>query len=136
MTSDNGVDPVTREIGKKIRDMRERRGWSLSDLEAKCDVTKSYIAKIERGEVPRPGVRILSRLAGGLDIPLSALVEDGAFDEGPNSPSFVLDNASRVLSEYPDLKTAIARLRTDLEQEDVRFIVDAINLIAAKRNRA
>jgi DNA-binding XRE family transcriptional regulator len=44
-------ESVLREpIGKRIQRLREKKGWTLSELARKSDVSRSYIYQIEQGE--------------------------------------------------------------------------------------
>jgi transcriptional regulator with XRE-family HTH domain len=67
-------------LAKRLRTERERRGWSLGVLAAHSGVSKTMIAKIERGEAS-PTAMLLGRLSGAFELTLStllALAEGGA----------------------------------------------------------
>ncbi|PZN04870.1 MAG: hypothetical protein DIU76_08455, partial [Bacillota bacterium] len=59
------MDP--RSIGEKIRRLREARGWSLRQLEARSGVSNSAISLIERGK-RIPNSETLRRLAAALGV--------------------------------------------------------------------
>ena len=54
---------VSREIrsrlGRKIRAMREARGWTQSDLGEHCGIRKSRLSKIENGDLGDAVLRLL-----------------------------------------------------------------------------
>ena len=63
------------EIGRRVRDERIRRGFSLEQLSQRSRVSRSMISAIERG-AKAPTVIVLHRIATGLDTSLSRLVEE------------------------------------------------------------
>ena len=63
------------EIGRRVRDERIRRGFSLEQLSQRSRVSRSMISAIERG-AKAPTVVVLHRIATGLDTSLSRLVEE------------------------------------------------------------
>lgn len=36
-------------IGPRVRQLREKQGWSLTELAERADISRSYLAQIERG---------------------------------------------------------------------------------------
>ena len=60
-----------QEIGNRIRDAREQRGWSCSELGIQADLTVQQISRYENG-AKLPGLDSLVRIAGALQLPLSA----------------------------------------------------------------
>lgn len=79
----DGTDPG-QAIAAQLRQERERRGWSLSELAERSGVSKAMISKIERGEAS-PTATVLGRLSGAFGLPLSvllALSEQEAEQEG------------------------------------------------------
>lgn len=84
------VDPINREVGTRLRDIRKVRGWSLFDVEAASggEFKTSVLGAYERGEralsVPR-----LVRLAAILEVSPSALLP-----ESVESPLTVIDLAA------------------------------------------
>jgi ribosome-binding protein aMBF1 (putative translation factor) len=61
-------------LGRAIRELREARSWSASELADATGLQRSYVADLERG-ARNPTYRTLVKLATGLDTTLSALVE-------------------------------------------------------------
>lgn len=50
-------------IGDRIVQLRELRGASLTSVAAEAGIAKSYLAKLERGQVENPGIATLDRVA-------------------------------------------------------------------------
>jgi transcriptional regulator with XRE-family HTH domain len=61
------------DVGKRIADAREEKGWSQLDLALVLDVSPSTVYRWEKGRLP--GVRELTRLAAKLEKPLDYLME-------------------------------------------------------------
>jgi XRE family transcriptional regulator, regulator of sulfur utilization len=61
-------------FGRAVRELRARRGMSLRELGCATLVHEGYLAAVERAEV-EPTLRAMVRIAAGLEVPLSALVE-------------------------------------------------------------
>jgi ribosome-binding protein aMBF1 (putative translation factor) len=62
------------ELGKAVRDLREHRGWSQSQLAQAAGMTQSAVARFEAGGTV-PTLPILERLAAALDVGLSVKFE-------------------------------------------------------------
>jgi transcriptional regulator with XRE-family HTH domain len=60
-------------VGERLRQLRELRALTLTTVAAQAGVAKSYLAKLERGEVENPGVATLNAVAGALDVRLGEL---------------------------------------------------------------
>jgi transcriptional regulator with XRE-family HTH domain len=73
-------DPTPR-IARRLKEEREARGWSLSELAARSGVSKAMVSKIERGEAS-PTATILGRLSGALQLTLATLLTRAEGDAG------------------------------------------------------
>lgn len=62
------------ELGRAVRELRERRGWSQSQLAQASAMTQSAVARFEAGGTV-PTLPVLERLAGALDVGLSVKFE-------------------------------------------------------------
>jgi len=58
------------ELGRAIRDLRERRGWSQAQLAKASGMTQSAVARFEAGGTV-PTLPVLERLAAALDMSLT-----------------------------------------------------------------
>ncbi len=74
-----GAPRFRRSLGRRIRLIRQQRGWSQEVLAELADLNRSYVGAVERGE-HNIGVDTVERLAVALGITLCRLVgcpEDG-----------------------------------------------------------
>jgi transcriptional regulator with XRE-family HTH domain len=62
------------ELGRAVRELRERRGWSQSQLAHTAGMTQSAVARFEAGGTV-PTLAVLERLAAALDVRLSVKFE-------------------------------------------------------------
>ena len=66
-------DPLLRALGLRVRQLRERKGWTQEALADRADLDRSYIAGIEAG-LRNPSFRALARIARGLGVPVAEVV--------------------------------------------------------------
>ncbi|GIE32887.1 hypothetical protein Ait01nite_059320 [Actinoplanes italicus] len=57
------------ELGRSVRELRERRGWSQAQLARESGMTQSAVARFEAGGTV-PTLPVLERLAAALDVTL------------------------------------------------------------------
>lgn len=63
-----------KELGKRIVELREKKGWSQSDLARACHKDRQAIEKLESGKV-NPTLYTLLEIANALEVSLSKLVD-------------------------------------------------------------
>jgi transcriptional regulator with XRE-family HTH domain len=68
------VPPLSNRIAERVRTLRASSGLSLEAMAARCDVSRSMISLIERGE-SSPTAVVLEKLATGLNVPLASLFD-------------------------------------------------------------
>jgi transcriptional regulator with XRE-family HTH domain len=66
-------DNVVRKVGRRIRELRQRKGWSQEKLAEEARLHRTYIGQVERGE-KSIGVENLFRIAKALGVPAAAIV--------------------------------------------------------------
>jgi transcriptional regulator with XRE-family HTH domain len=73
-----------RALGRAVREVRARRGWSQEGLGFKSGLHRNYIGALERGEL-NPTWRTLLALAAGLHVPMTELftVYERQLADGP-----------------------------------------------------
>lgn len=77
---------INARIASRVRALRMERGMSLEALALKCDVSRSMLSLIERGESSATAV-VLEKIATGLDVALASLFEDASATVDPVSRS-------------------------------------------------
>jgi HTH-type transcriptional regulator, competence development regulator len=77
---------------EQLKDMRKSRGYTIREAASKSGVSPSYISQLENGNRGIPSPDILSKLAEGLDIPYTRLMEIAGYlqdseaqNDSPNS---------------------------------------------------
>lgn len=56
------------ELGQRLRDVRELRDRSLSDVATEAEISPAYLQKLEAGGVKQPSPNVLHKLAGALNL--------------------------------------------------------------------
>jgi transcriptional regulator with XRE-family HTH domain len=85
---DRATTPVTQDINSRIasrvKALRTDRGLTLDALAAKCQVSRSMLSLIERGE-SSPTAVVLEKIATGLGVSLATLFDDVQASANPVS---------------------------------------------------
>ena len=84
---DDAVSPapdINSRIAARVRALRAEHGLTLDELAGKCDVSRSMISLIERGE-SSPTAVVLEKVATGFGVPLASLFEDATAPASPIS---------------------------------------------------
>jgi transcriptional regulator with XRE-family HTH domain len=90
-------DDINGRIANRVRTLRAELELSLDALAAKCDVSRSMISLVERGE-SSPTAAVLEKIAFGLGVPLASLFEGGG--ASPGSP--ISHRADRTAWKDPE----------------------------------
>ncbi len=101
-------------LGKRVRDLRERRGMSRKHLAQQADVSERYLAQLETGS-GNASVVLLRRVAVALNVPVHELLLRDADD------SVEKRLIRRFLERLPlhRLEDVIFRLMREFGQEEV-----------------
>lgn len=59
---------MTTSLGDRIRDLRKKKGFTLDELAAHSESSKSYIWELENKNPPRPSGEKLALIAAALDV--------------------------------------------------------------------
>lgn len=60
--------------GKKIRDLRMKKGMSLTELAKLSGISKSYLSFIERGKQTNPSIEVIEKISKALSVDLQSLL--------------------------------------------------------------
>ena len=91
-------------LGARITQLRTLRGMSLGALADAADgMAKSYLAKLEKGEVDNPGLKTLSAIARALDVTVADLLQPAESARGTNGEALLEEESDyrRLLADLP-----------------------------------
>ena len=80
------IPDINSRIASRVRALRTDLDMTLDVLAAKCDVSRSMISLVERGE-SSPTAVVLEKIATGLGVPLATLFDDSSSSANPVSRS-------------------------------------------------
>ena len=66
------AEPITVALGRAIRERRDDLGLSQEQLAARCELHRTYLADVERGN-RNPSLESIESIAKGLGVPVSEL---------------------------------------------------------------
>lgn len=121
-----------RVCGKRIRELREERGYSLQDLAQKAAVSISYLSEIERG-TKRPSLKTLDKISRALNYPREQLVEAGS-ERGivlGEKLRILRENAAMSLSSLSEAAGISVSYLSEIERGNVYPAIDTLKRIAA-----
>lgn len=111
------------DLGPRIREARDRRGWSLADVAGRTGLSRAYVNALERGKGRRPGADALRRLE---DV-LGPLREPPTFaQEVPPGLRRLAEERNLPTAEVTTLASLRVGGRQPVTQERWRFIYDAL----------
>ncbi|MCS6874017.1 MAG: helix-turn-helix domain-containing protein [Pyrinomonadaceae bacterium] len=71
-----------KELGKRVKEQRERQGLSLRDLASQIGISASTLSRIEKG-TGKPDADNIAKLASWLNIPVDRVMQKASSnDEG------------------------------------------------------
>lgn len=70
-------------IGQNIYRIRRKKGFSLTELSERANISKSYISNIERNINKNPSIQVLTKIANVLEVGLESLLDMKASIECP-----------------------------------------------------
>jgi transcriptional regulator with XRE-family HTH domain len=66
---------INKKIGRRIRLLREKRGWSQDQLAFEADLHRAYVGQIERGE-KNIGLINLEKISLALGVKIKIFFDD------------------------------------------------------------
>lgn len=67
---------INKIFGKKVAEMRKMQHLSQEELADKCNIHRTYIGSIERGE-KSPTLNTVEKIANGLNVDISIIFDNG-----------------------------------------------------------
>jgi len=80
----SAAQDINSRIAQRVRSLRTELGLTLDALATQCEVSRSMISLIERGE-SSPTAVVLEKIAAGLGVSLASLFEDESTPPNPVS---------------------------------------------------
>ena len=65
---------IEKQLGMRIRYLRNQKKWSQEDLALEANINKNYISDLERG-MRNPTLKIIEKIAIALEISLEELMK-------------------------------------------------------------
>lgn len=82
-------------VGERLRELRQEKGYSISELAELAGVSKSYLSYIERDVQKNPSLQFLRKIALTLETDVEDLLSSSSSSKHSNH--FVLDDEWRRL---------------------------------------
>ncbi|MEJ7583341.1 MAG: helix-turn-helix transcriptional regulator [Acidimicrobiales bacterium] len=95
------------ELGRRIADLRMKRGWTQTDLAARLAISRTAVSHVEAG-MSIPGERTVALLAGLFALEPHELVV------GTDYPSAKAERLPVVVARYTEVEHQLALLESDL----------------------
>jgi transcriptional regulator with XRE-family HTH domain len=70
----NQEKTINKKFGKRLRQLRQEKGWSQEAFALEAKLDRTYVGGIERGE-RNPSLRNLARIADTLNVSIVKLFE-------------------------------------------------------------
>jgi len=117
----------TQRIGRRLTEIRKTGRHSMLSVATRTKLARSYLYRLESGEVPSPGVKTLDTIATALGVTLAEVIGGGS---GATQSVRVRRRAGRTLPP------GLAIFVTEWErQRPGRMATDVIRSLAAIRFR-
>lgn len=81
------MDPKKRaaEFGRRLRDVREKNGNSLREIERRSGLNNGYLSQLEHGKIIHPSPSVLQKVAKGYGIRFEDLLQWTGYVSGPQA---------------------------------------------------
>src|SRR5438874_10944123 len=85
---------LVRRFAARLREVRQSRGMTQTDLARRASVTASYLSRLEGGRVA-PGIDMVERIAAALGTTVADLLPEG---DAPDQLPVLRDQARQLLA--------------------------------------
>lgn len=121
------MEDINIRIAQQVREIRLARGYTLDILASRCQVSRSAISLIERGEAS-PTAVVLEKLANGLGVPLTQLFDS---PQNTQSPQPMVRRTQQA--EWKDPETGYIRRQVSPPNWESPFQIVEIEFPAQSR---
>ncbi len=99
-----------KQLGRTLIGARERKGFTLRDVERAIGVSNAYLSQLENEKIKAPSPKVLHKLAILYEVPYSALMGQAGYpvSESAEIPSEAVRLAARLGPTSPDEEDALA----------------------------
>jgi len=94
-------EPVDRDLGTQLRELRKARGLTLQELAAEISKTAGFLSQIERGQA-RPSLATLEDLGAALGVPFSWFAPPETREERTGAAALIVRAENRRRLRYND----------------------------------
>lgn len=113
----------TYSLGKKLREMRLNKKWTLNELSMRAGLSISHISSLERGTRTKPSMVVVRKLANALEVPVHHLHDESIGDQD------LYSEADVILSRYAPETQAFL-----LQDDSIPYVLFAKKLFDLKKN--
>jgi transcriptional regulator with XRE-family HTH domain len=113
------TDEIFKDIGKKIRQIRQKQNLTQEELGEKANLHYSYIGQMERGD-KIPSLKTLNKIAKALNVGLDYILE------GPIKYS-AESSAEEAINEFIHLLRTRPARQTEMLISICRNIIDELD---------
>lgn len=114
--SETGADLAANHLSRRLKELRDERGWSLDELAGASGVSRSMLSQIERNRA-NPTLVVASRIASAFGMSLGELVQS----PGSMSSLIVIRASDHAYNYRSDRDCQIRTLSPLHLEKDVEF---------------
>jgi len=127
------LDNLQRSLGRRIRELRTRHGWTQEQFAEFCGLHRTYMGHVERGE-KNVSLSTVARVANALGVRISALFghsqdiptpepakQRRAQKPGPAPSQPQVPDVTRLVDELQAQRKAMRQAIRDLSRFMLRF---------------
>jgi len=124
---------TTSDIGRRLRRLREIKGWDTNGLAREAGLSQSYIYKLEHDDRPNVAGVVLSRLATVLDTTTDYLVGRTADPSPPPPPGYEMEVAQGMRLVH--LARRLGKLPAQRQQQFMDLAEMMVELVEEAENK-
>jgi transcriptional regulator with XRE-family HTH domain len=131
------MQAIQKQVGARIRELREKKGISQEALAAICDLHRTYVGLIERGE-RNLSLSTIEAIAQGLEVPVSEIFRqvELAASRRPAKAKRVHDVTSPPIEVLVAHVATIRQILIDAKLTDAKRYDASHMAIMAKQKKA